>query len=169
MPVQSSGDKLPDTSKTGTVTTNNNENFENSDYQTFFKEKAVPFMSKLEVTIEDELVEKKSGIVHTNEPGFGRKCLFLKEGSRLKLSFGELIQSVRIRFKATGGKKVALVTGIRDEYTLFTFDISSPRTDTKITAGDFDHLIISGFSNDKLTTGDLYLDDIEWSTSSESA
>ncbi|MHC8342103.1 hypothetical protein [Pseudomonas sp. RT6P73] len=161
---------LSDASKAGTVFVNKEEDFEAASHQFFKTGKTVQFLSNLEVTIEAQLSDNSSGIVHLDEPGFGSKSLFLPKGSRLKLSFGSPVHNVKFQIKTTGGDDlgVAYVAAVKEGIVVAGSPIHPGDTEF-VSTEYFDHLLIGGFSNNSPTVGDVHFDNFEWSTPSEPA
>ncbi|KIF62839.1 hypothetical protein NX10_10250 [Pseudomonas fluorescens] len=167
MSTQSSDDKTSDISNTNDVSAIHTENFENENYQTFETGQKVSFSSGLDITIEDQPTETYSKIAKLDEPGFGEKSLFLPAGSRLKLSFGGLINSVSFKVKPMSASehRTAYVWVYRDGVARRgtpIFIITDEYKSSELTA---DSLFITGFGGLRsVTTGDLYLDNVTWTT-----
>lgn len=168
MSTQSSEDKTSDTPNTNDVSAIHTENFENENYQSFETSQKVSFSSGLEITIEHQPTETYSKIAKLDQPGFGVKCLFLPAGSRLKLSFGESVKSVSFNVKpvSSNADGTAYVwaygggVGISGD-PIFIGTVEYKNSPTR----PLDTLFITGFSGlSSLTAGDLYLDNVTWTT-----
>jgi hypothetical protein len=170
MSVQSSGDKLSDASKTRVVLANNEENFENEGYRSFKTNETVTFeTSKLTVTIEAQPNKNSSGIVHPNVSGFGTKSLYLPSGSRMLLSFEGLVQDVNFQIKTTKSDDPysAYIVALKGETVISATPIKADDKVQKLTISQAGHIFFRGsHMKDSVTDIDLYLDNIEWSTSS---
>ena len=168
MPTQSSDDKTSDTSNTNDVSAIHTENFENENYQSFETGQKVSFSSGLNITIEHQPTETNSKIAKLDEPGFGVKSLFLPADSRLKLSFGEPIKSVSFKVKPVSADEygTAYVWAYRGGLAILGIPISIDTDEIEFPpTSTFDSLFITGFGGlSSLTAGNLYLDNVTWTT-----
>ncbi|QKG68707.1 hypothetical protein HP062_25640 [Pseudomonas sp. B14-6] len=166
MSVKSTGDKFSGASKTGTVS-ENKEDWEREPLQSFLLQLPVQFSNNLIVTVEDQPDDKTSGIVKAPDgAGFGDKSLYLPSGSRLKLSFGNYVNSLRFQIKAAGGNEsgTAYIIAMKKEEVVYGAPISSEDKAFEIAEIPFDVLLIAGFSGKlSVTAGNLYLDNLAWS------
>ncbi|MGF6169927.1 hypothetical protein LOY57_04185 [Pseudomonas moraviensis] len=157
-----------DTSNTNDVSAIHTENFENENYQSFETGQKVSFRSGLDITIEHQPTQTNSKIAKLDEPGFGAKSLFLPAGSRLKLSFGESIKSINFKVKPVSENEhgTAYIWACRDGVGMSGTPIFIDSDEYKYSpTSTLDSLFITGFSGlSSLTAGELYLDNVTWTT-----